>query len=381
MQLRSLALSALLLASLAAEDRVGIHYMYYDEDSGRTTIKSPTLSLHKEIGLDYDIDIHFTHDTVSGASPTYYDAASGASARLPEGVVYAQDIVYGDIPYEDHRKALSINITRRLPITRDEIRIGYSHSSEEDYLSQELSFEMLHYLGPSKNSSLTYGVSYQRNRPKIYCFLDPSQCDAVSGASASTVTKRSEAINFSLGYTQILSPTALVKASLFGIFENGYLSNPYMRVVRNYGTFDLRITPEKKPSERKAIGFLIEYKKAFEPVMANISYRLYKDDWSIVSHTIDCGITKELQRSALTFGLRYYNQSRAFFYSAKKDHFTNQIYTSSDRRMASFDAWNLSACWSYHYSKKMTFDLDGGYYLQPRFYHSLYSGIGVRYRF
>ena len=381
MQLKSIALSALLVASLEAGDSVGVHYMYYDEDSARTIVKSPSFSLHKEIGFDYDIDIHITHDTVSGASPTYFDAASGASARLPEGIVYPQDIVYGDIPYEDHRTAFSLSVTKRSPVTRDEMKFGYSYSNEEDYLSQELSFGMLHYLDASKNSSIGYGVSYQRNKPKIYCFLDPNECDAISGASAMSVTKRLEAINLFWGYTQILSQTSLARASIFAIFENGYLSNPYMRVVRNYGTFDLSITPEKKPSKRNAIGFVLEYKEAFEEVMTNVSYRFYSDDWSIVSHTLDCSLTKEFAKSDASVGIRYYNQSRAFFYSALKDYFTTQRYASSDRRMASFDSWNVRLCWSYHYNKRITFDIDGGYYLQPRYYHSLYSGIGVRYRF
>ena len=381
MQLRSIVLASFLTANLLAQDSVGVHYMYYDEDNARTIVKSPTISLHKEIGFDYDLDISFTHDTVSGASPTFYDAASGASASLPKGVIYPQDVVYGDINYEDHRKAFHFNLTKRFGQNRDEVSIGYSHSSENDYFSQEISLQLLHYIDSSKNSSLSYAISYQRNKSKIYCFLQEGLCDSVSGASGGSITKRAEVINLALGYTQILSKTSLCKLSVFGIFENGYLSNPYMRVVRNYTPFSAQITPENKPSTRNAIGITFELKKAFANYIADLNYRLYNDSWSILSNTIETSLTKEFAKSDLTATLRYYNQTAAFFYSSQKDYFTDEIYASSDRRMASYDSWNLSLCWSYRYNTQITFDIDGGYYIQPKYYHSIYTGIGVRYSF
>jgi hypothetical protein len=99
MQLRlSVVASSILLSSYAiAEDFVSVQYMSYDEDSGRTTISTPIIEINKDFGADYTLNASFTNDTVSGASPTYYDSASGASAKVPDGVVYSNDIKYGDI--------------------------------------------------------------------------------------------------------------------------------------------------------------------------------------------------------------------------------------------------------------------------------------------
>ena len=154
-----------------------------------------------------------------------------------------------------------------------------------------------------------------------------------------------------------------------------------MYVVRNYTPFNAQITPENKPSTRNAIGITFELKKAFANYIADLNYRLYSDSWSILSNTIETSLTKEFAKSDLTATLRYYNQTAAFFYSSQKDYFTDEIYASSDRRMASYDSWNLSLCWSYRYNTQITFDIDGGYYIQPKYYHSIYTGIGVRYSF
>ncbi len=88
MQLRLslITCSLLALSSLGAEDYVSIQYMSYDEDSGRTTISTPMIEINKDFGTDYTLNATFTHDSVSGASPTYYDTQSGASAKFQMGL-------------------------------------------------------------------------------------------------------------------------------------------------------------------------------------------------------------------------------------------------------------------------------------------------------
>ncbi|NPA64594.1 MAG: DUF3570 domain-containing protein [Epsilonproteobacteria bacterium] len=379
MQLKSIALSALLLGSLHAQDSVSLNYIYYDEDSGRTTIKSPHLHITKEFGTDYVAEFSYAYDSVSGASPTFYDAASGASAKVPKGVLLPQDIVYGDIPYEDQRRSYQALLTKRLPQSRDEITLGWSFSKEHDYISREASLQYLHYTDRSKNRSLTFGISYQLNHPKIYCFLNTGDCDSETGASVKT--KRLEVISTEVGMTQILTKTSLVKGSLFFIGENGYLSNPYMRVVRYYDSYAPQITPERKPSERQAYGLTIEYKKAFGDIYTSLHYRLYHDDWDITSHTITSSLTKELTKALLgTFKLRLYTQSEAEFYSGAKDYFTDQKYASSDRRISSFSSTEATLCLRYRFNDTIAFNVEGSFYHQ-KYFDAAYGSIGVEYRF
>ncbi len=99
------------------------------------------------------------------------------------------------------------------------------------------------YLDSSKNQSITIGGSYQKNDISIYCRLNTGACDSSSGASEKV--KDLEVITTQIGFTQILDKTSLVKTSLFYINEDGYLSNPYMRVIRDYNT-NLKIAQRRK---------------------------------------------------------------------------------------------------------------------------------------
>ncbi len=47
----------------------------------------------------------------------------------------SSDIEYGDIDYEDERKAVSLSLTKRFK-NRDELTIGGDYSSEYDYDSK-----------------------------------------------------------------------------------------------------------------------------------------------------------------------------------------------------------------------------------------------------
>ena len=88
MQLKYSLAAALALISFAnAQNYVSVQYMDYDEDSGRTTIHSPHIELNLDLGVDYTLNLSGVIDSLSGASPTYYDSSSGASAKLPKGDV------------------------------------------------------------------------------------------------------------------------------------------------------------------------------------------------------------------------------------------------------------------------------------------------------
>lgn len=383
MQLRLSVLASLFLLSSAvnAEDFVSVQYMSYDEDSGRTTIHTPAVEINKEFGVDYTLNATFVHDTVSGASPTYYDASSGASAKLPSGITDRKDIVYGNVPYEEKRTAVGITLTKRFP-SRDELKIGYDYSDENDYTSNEISMEFLHFLDSSKNSSLSLGLSYQKNDADIYCFLGNEECDTVSSASSKVVTKDLDVITGEIGYTRIIDKTSLIKGSVFYIYEDGYLSNPYMRVVRDYYTSP-KISPERKPDERKAYGATLEYAKALSDKLSSVvSYRFYDDDWDITSHTLNIKAYYEYNdKLTIGVGFRGYTQTAAKFFSGRRDFFTDQKYASSDRRVSEFDSYNYDMTLSYELNEKTVVNMGVGYYDQPEYFDAFYYDLGFKYFF
>jgi hypothetical protein len=380
MQLRlSILTCALLSTTLVAEDYISVQTMYYDEDSGRTTISTPSIEFNKDFGTDYTLNASFAFDSVSGASPIFIDSSSGASAKVPEGVIYKDDIKFSDVDYEDERKAVGATLTKRFA-SRDELTLGVNISNEYDYKSKEISAEYLHYLDSSKNSSISFGTSYQKNDVSVYCSLNTGDCDSSSGASEKVYDL--DVISSEIGYTQTIDKTSQAKVSIFYIDEDGYLTNPYMRVVRDYGTTP-KITAEKKPDTRRAYGAMVQYSKAINDKLSSVSsYRFYDDDWDITSHTINSELYYELN-SKLTVGggFRYYIQTEAEFYSGEKDYFTDQEYASSDRRMSDFDSLNYMLSADYKVNKKISLNGSVNYYDQPDWFDAVYYNIGLKYRF
>ncbi len=379
MQLKlSILTCSLLATSLIADDYVSVQYMSYDEESGRTTISTPSIEINKDFGADYTLNVSFANDTVSGASPIYFDAASGASASS-KGVTSPRNVKYDDISYSDRRNAFGASLVKRFE-NRDELTVGLNLSREYDYDSNELSAEYLHWLDDSKNQAISFGTSYQKNDVSIYCFLGNDECDANSGASEKVMDL--EVISTELGFTQVIDKTSLVKASVFYISEDGYLTNPYMRIVRNYN-INPDITQESKPDTRKAYGAMLQYSKAFsDKISTNSSYRIYNDDWDIMSHTISSELYYEFNDKLTTgVGLRYYMQSEAEFYNGDKDYFTDQTYASSDRRMSDFDSLNYKLSADYKVNTKISVNASVNLYDQPDYFDATYYNIGVKYKF
>ena len=381
MQLRLSTISCFLLASssLMAEDYVSVEYMGYDKESGRTTISTPSIEINKDFGADYTANLSVMHDSVSGATPIYHDSSSGASAKIPEGTIYKNDIEYSDVDYEDERTAVTLSLTKRFE-SRDELTIGGNYSKEHDYESKEMSVEYLHYLDSSKNQSISIGTSYQKNDVSVYCSLNTDECDSSSGASEKVKTL--DVFSAEIGFTQVIDKTSQLKSSLFYINEDGYLSNPYMRVVRDYNR-NPKLTQEEKPDSRKAYGALVQYSKALSDRLTTVSsYRFYSDDWEINSHTLNGELYYEFNDKLTTgVGLRYYTQSEAKFYNASADYFTDQTYASSDRRMSSFDSLNYKLSGDYKISSDISVNASLNYYDQPDYFSAFYYNLGVKYKF
>ena len=383
MQLKRLSLSffaaqLLVVSNLCADDYISVQYMNYDEESGRTTVSTPAIEISKDFGVDYNIKASFVHDALSGASPTWYDSSSGATSMISDGTLFQDDIVYDYIDYDDSRDAFAAAITTRFA-SRDELTFGLNYSNENDYTSREISVEFLHYLDALKNRSLTFGFSYQNNDVTVFC--SDSSCDASSGASPKKREKEIEVLTAQVGITQIIDADSLVKAALFYIAEEGYLSNPYMNVVRDYYGL-VHLTLESKPDTRDAYGMQIEYYKSLGALSYNASYRLYNDDWEIMSHTFDLQLYYAYSKK-LTVGVggRFYTQDSAYFYSDRKDYFTDERYASSDRRVSDFASYNAMFSAKYRFYEDLSVNASLNYYTQPEYFDAIYYNFGFIYEF
>lgn len=381
MQLRLSIAAATLIASASvqAEDYISVQYMQYDENNDRTSISAPSITVNKDFGTDYTLNLTAVADAVSGASPTYYDSTSGASAYSRGTGIDVDDIAYDNVDYDDNRFAGSILFTSRFE-NRDELILGVSYSSESDFYSYEGSAEYMHWLDSSKNQALSFGMAYQSNEILIKdCTLN-SNCDTQSGASQK---ETAELINTQVSFLQNINAQSFLKTSLFYITEDGYLSSPYHNVVRNYDSFTntADVVAENRPDKREAYGISLDYANALNDSWTlQMNYRYYTDDWEIDSHTLDTDLYYELGNDWIfKVGLRAYSQSEADFYS--EDYFTDEEYASSDERLSDFEAFTYKTGVDYKVNKDLTVNIGANYYDQSTGLTATYFIAGFTYNF
>ena len=377
----SITTATLLLAiSAQAQDYVSVQYLQYDENNNRTSVSAPSIVINKDFGTDYTLKVGLVADSVSGASQTYHDSSSGASAYSRGTGVNASDVKYGNIDYEETRIAGNIALTTRLD-NRDEFTVGIARSNEEDYYSSEISTQYMHWLDDSKNKSLTFSLAYQANEILDRCPAgSPSTCDTSSGASQA---QDATTINAQVTYSQNIDERSSAQATLFAFNDDGFLTNPYLNVVRNYNGVTADIVQEKRPDKRTGYGAAFGYANALSDSLSlHLGYRFYHDDWDINSHTIDSDLYIQANSKCLfKLGLRAYIQSEANFYNEKKDFFTNETYASSDERLSDFNAITYKAGVDYKVSKDLTFNFGANFYDQSTNLSATYFVTGLTYNF
>ncbi len=371
MQLRKLSLfvSIFIINSYAqSEDYVNVQLLHYSESDSRVTVLAPSVEVNKELGTDYTLNGSVVFDSVTGASPTYYDASSGASAYSRDTNVSLSNIKKGNIKFEEQRKAGALNLTTRLA-NRDEIKTGINFSGEHDFYSAEISGSFLHYMDGSKNSSVSVGGSYQSNQILV-------KTDATSGASEK---KTNNVTNLQVGLSQVVNQTSVINGGIFYGKESGYLSSPYHNIVRLINN-TYRIEAEKKPESKTNYGFKLGYIKSLnEQISAQINYKYYSDDWDIQSHTIDTLAYYDLSsKTTLGGGIRYYTQTKANFYD---ERFTTEQYGSSDERFKAFDATTYKANIDYKISDTISYNFEVNLYKQSTGLQATYFMTGLKYKF
>ena len=362
------AIALVTTLSLHAENYVSVEYLQYDESDDRVSVMAPSLSLSLDIGTDYNIKADIVNDSVSGATPTYKDSVSGASATSGRG-----DYIYGNQSFDDRRTAGSLIVTKRFE-NRDELTVGVDVSSESDYESKTGSVEYMHYTDSSHNRAIIAGVGATFNE------ILNRGVDVESGASSK---ESSNSLNFELGLSQVLTQKSTMKVTAFAIKDSGYLTNPHANVVRDYNSANRRLVTENRPDSRTAYGADVQFAtKLSEDISFLGEYRYYSDDWKITSNTIDSNLYYKLNKS-FTFGtgLRYYNQTGASFYNGAKDYFSNQEYASSDERLSSFSAYTYKGSIDFKQTKKLSYNLGVELYKQSTGLKATSILTGVKYKY
>ena len=275
----SLLAAALLLPgvqALADEPPAGgsisLRYLdYADRQSGldRIHAHSPSIAVTAPVASDWSIEGTLTADDVSGASPRYHTAISGASHM------------------HDERKAGDVAATRYF--RRGTLTAGAAYSTEHDYVSRALS---LNGTVSSEDNNTTWAFGLAGSR------------DSINPVNHIVADEHKRTVSVLAGVTRVLTPNDIGQLTLTRTNGSGYYNDPYK-------LFDNR------PRSRRENTVLLRWNHYVDATggTTRLGYRYFSDSYRIRAHTLSAEYVQPLADGwSLVPELRLYSQSAAYFY-------------------------------------------------------------------
>ena len=288
---------------------VAVKYLHYqDAQPGldRIKVSAPSIYVLAPLSPKWSVEGSVVADSVSGATPRYHSAISGATLHM-----------------SDERHAGDVKVTRYED--RSTYSLGLSKSKENDYDSSAASFAAS-FSSDDNNRTWNAGIGYAHD--KIGSHNDP------------TLDERKRTTEVIVGVTQALTASDLAQIDVTFSSGRGYYSDPYK-------------TPDVRPNKRDQAIVLTRWNHYFSDLGSTLraSYRYYHDSFGINAHTLGAEWVQPLgARFTVTPSLRLYSQSAASFYfdpvydatvgaPYPPGYFTNPPqYLSPDQRLSAFGA-------------------------------------------
>ncbi|MCW5633685.1 MAG: DUF3570 domain-containing protein [Rubrivivax sp.] len=282
---------------------------YKDSQPGldRISVVSPAFQVVAPlVSDDWWLNGTLVADSVSGATPRYHTAVSGAS-RMTE-----------------KRTAGEVRVMHYLH--RVAVGAGVAGSTERDYRSMAASFD-LRWSSEDQNTEVALGLGTSDDR------INPVN-DVVNDE-----TRRTQQL--SLAITKVASRTDILQASIAYSDGRGYYSDPY-KVL------------DERPRERRQTVLMLRWNHHFTGggTTMRSSWRATQDSFGVQSHTVQAEWVVPVSDSVrLLPALRLYTQTAADFYLAPRydpvlgepfpvgyDRNNPPRYISLDQRLSSFGA-------------------------------------------
>lgn len=339
--------------------------LYYGESGGRVRDMSIDVLARTQTQEDKYLNLNFSFDTLSGASPN--GAAPSASpqafarpitlTRTSGGTIQTGGgnfiVAPGDLPvdpsFKDTRFAGSLDWKQ--PLGRlNLIDFGGSVSVEHDYTHFGASTQFARDFN-QRNTTLSAGLEWSADTVRPIGGSSPIPFTALTGsATAAPPTgpghRPKHVFDVLLGVTQVLTRQMLLQVNYSVDSANGYLTDPYKILsVVDPVTGDLAPGPdaglglylyENRPDKREKKSLYGLLKRNFSGNVLDASYRIMSDDWGIHSRTFDLHFRWQLHNNGayLQPHLRFYHQTAADFYHTVL--FAGQplpAYASADYRL------------------------------------------------
>jgi len=288
---------------------VALKYLHYNDSQpglDRITVSSPSIYVLLPISPRWSLEGTAVSDAVSGATPRYHTAISGASRHM-----------------RDERHAVDVKVTRYQE--RASFSLGVSRSDEHDYTSNALSFDVA-IASDDNNRTWNLGVG--------------TSSDSIGSTNDTTLHESRKTTEVMVGVTQAVTANDLVQGNVTVSNGSGYYSDPYKE-------------PDVRPNKRDQVIGLLRWNHHFSELGASLrtSYRYYHDTFGISAHTFSTEWVQPITpRLSVTPSLRLYSQSAATFYfdpiydknvgaPYPPNYFSNPpTYISPDQRLSAFGA-------------------------------------------
>lgn len=293
---------------------------YRDWQPGLDRVKVDAPSIYALVPLDthWSLEGSVVNDAVSGASPRYHSAVSGASKM------------------DDSRTAGDLKLTRY--DERQAWSVGVASSSEHDYRSNTLSGEW-RLSSEDNNRTWNLGLSYG--------------VDDIGSSNDPTLDKQRRTWQMIAGVTQAWTANDLVQFNLGLSQGRGYYTDPYK-------------FPDSRPDKRRQTTALLRWNHHFDSWGSTLrsSWRVYDDSWGVRAHTLDAAWVQPVAPGwTLTPSLRYATQRAASFYfdpvydgtlgEPFPPGFSGLTHYSADQRLSAFGAltaglrvdWQVTQQW------------------------------------
>jgi len=325
-----------------ANGTITLGYLNYkDSQSGldRTTVHSPSLSITAPVAGVWNIGASVVSDDVSGASPRYHTAISGASHM------------------QDHRTAGDVSATRYFE--RGTMTAGVAYSNEHDYLSRALSLQGS-LESESKNTTWTVGIGHAD--------------DHINPVNKIVSNEKKRSTSLLLGVTQVLTTSDIAQLTLTHSQGEGYFSDPYKAL-------------DNRPRSRDETTLLARWNHHLASTggTSRLSYRYYRDSFGVRGHTLGAEYVQPLSQGwTVTPEARLYSQSAASFYydplyDAKlgapfPPGYNGTGYMTADQRLSGFGAVTLGLKVSKQLDKLWSVDVKASVYQQRGSWRLFHEG-------
>lgn len=310
--------SSSLKAAVLDEDRADV--LYHSYDGGGMTIDGPAILLRKKTSESLAVSAYYYVDTISSASVDVMSTASPYSEKRTEGQLGVEYL------YEKTKMAFTVR-----------------QSDEDDYLAKSFNFDVSHdTFGDLTNLNLGFAFSDNeigRNGDDLF-------------------DEQSQQYRIRAGISQILTKNLSMTLNVETVADEGYLNNPY-RTVRYLDPsipagvgYQSEVYPNTRNSfsTKLSASYYLPYRAALF-----FHYRYFSDSWDINANDFEINYRHPFDKSLeLELKVRYYQQTKASFYSDLFPYLDSQNFLARDKELSDFDDLTLGLGITYTIPKQFS---------------------------